>query len=226
MGFSEINAHVSIHHWQKILEKEKSHVNNTAEGLYWKAAICGLLAGDGSVQERHMSTGIHREVRLFADDIEMEKIYIYALKKVYHKTPWVSVRDNVTHIRLTSKTVVQDLMRLALFGTYDWHIPFSLVNSYARKVAWVKGFFSGEAYVGPSHIKVQTVNEKGMKELSKLLDEIGIRHKMYKYNPRRKNHKEVHILRIQRKKEIKKYHDTIGFWHARKTQKLKKTLSL
>ncbi|MBN1274918.1 hypothetical protein JXA12_01320 [Candidatus Woesearchaeota archaeon] len=226
MGFSEINRYVSVSRWQKVLENEKSRIKDTHESLFWKATICGLLAGDGSVHERRMKNGMHREVRLYADDPVMVATYNEAMQKVYGKHPSTRIRDNVCHVRLTSKTVVQDLLRVGRFGTKEWRVPFQLLEPQERKIAWLKGFFSGEACVGEKNIRVQTINNAGMKDVSALLNHIGITHRTYSYNPRPLNHHEVHIISINRRQARKRYCERIGFWHGKKTEKLKKTVRL
>ena len=127
-------------------------------------------------------------------------------------------------MRLTSKIVVLDLLNYASFGLKEWSIP--LLSSNKERINWLKGFFSAEAYVGKDCIKIQTVNKKGMKQVSNLLNKLDIEHKEYFYSPLKKNYSKVYIISILKKSSRMRYLNKIGFFHEKKRDKLRETLSL
>ena len=198
-------------HWDVKIAKERSKILDTDEAKILKAMICGFLAGDGSVQVRKEKSFYHYQLDFFPDDKLMMKKYIGAIKKVYGKIPSIRVRDNVFHVRKTSKTVVTDLIKLANFETSSWTIPHSLLISQKVKAAWLNAFFSAEAYVNQRSIKVQTINKNGMIEVSNLLNDFQIKHKTYEYQPKKENHSRVYIIFINPKSEREKYYKKIGF---------------
>jgi hypothetical protein len=151
----------------------------------------------------------------------MKNKYLEFIFDIYHKTPSVVRRDNVFHVRLTSKVVVLEIRNVCKFGLKNWTIPDWLVSE-DEKVAWLKAFFSAEAYVGKNHIKLQTVNKEGMSGVLKLLKEVGIDVKCYEYLPKNERNSKVYMLIISKKKEINIFYEKIGFWHERKQSALKK----
>jgi hypothetical protein len=155
----------------------------------------------------------------------MRDIYLKYILDVFGKTPSITQRDNVFHVRLASKVVVCDLWNSASFGIDKWTIP-NFVNADELMVAWLKAFFSAEAYIGDNTIRVQTINQKGMMQVQNLLKNLYIQSKCYEYTPRIKNCAKVYIIVIARKSSRKKYFKKIGFFHEKKTLALKKTLGL
>jgi ADP-ribosylglycohydrolase len=52
MNFSRRNKKVALARWNRVHAKEKEGISSNSNSLIMKAAICGFLAGDGSVQKR------------------------------------------------------------------------------------------------------------------------------------------------------------------------------
>ena len=226
MNFSERNKKVAIARWKRINELEKTNIKNDRDTLRLKSTLCGFLAGDGSVKKRGDNGFFHYEIKFFPDDGLMLARYLYALHKVYAKTPSIRVEDNVFNVRLTSRVVYEDLTKYSCFGIHDWSVPNDLFKIKGAKEAWLRAFFSAEAYVGPNHIKLQTVNKKGMLVVSQLLNELGIDHRTYYYVPRKKEHSPVSILMITKKQARNLFLKRIGFWHKKKTNALREALDL
>lgn len=224
MNKSEWNRKVAVSRWSKVIKQEKENILSNKESRNLKSAICGFLAGDGSVKIRNMGTYNKYEVDFFPDDKVMLRTYNQYIKKVYNKQPTIGRRDNVYTARFTSRAIVEDLISQAKFGIKKWEIPFRLLSNSKSKRCWIKAFFSAEGYVNKSTIKVQTVNKKGMLQLSNLLKELLINHGFYNYKPKYKNHSEVYIIRINQKEARRRFYKEIGFWHAKKMQTLKKSL--
>ena len=127
---------------------------------------------------------------------------------------------------LTSKVIVEDLVKYASFGLYCWTIPYSLLGSNKAKILWLKAFFSAEAYVSQYSIKIQTVNVKAMKEVSKMLLDLGIENRYYEFTPKNVRHSKVGIIFINKKASRKRYYELIGFWHKKKNIALQRSLGL
>jgi hypothetical protein len=213
--------------WKIIHQKEQeSFCDKTSKGIVLKSAICGFVAGDGCITVRKMKSGVHCELRFYPDDEDMLYKYCDALKYVYGKDPNVYVKDNVYNVCLTSKTVVENLLKCGSFGTSDWTVPHSLFSVTGAKEAWLKAFFSSEAYVCSKYIRVQTININGMNEVSKLLHELGIDHRCYDYNSSKSCEASVKIINIGTKEARRKYFEIIGFWHLNKERKLRESLNL
>jgi hypothetical protein len=212
--------------WSKVHGKERANIRSDAESLINKAAICGFLAGDGSVKLRKEKSNVHHEIKFFPDDPEMLEYFCGAMKHVYGRIFSIKLRNNFYYVRLTSRTIYEDLIEHSTFGLLDWSLPWKLFKINGAKEAWLRAFFSAEAYVGPKCIKIQTINKKGMGQVSQLLREMEIDHRCYEYLPKNKKHSPVSIIFINKKKSRELFRQKIGFWHSKKSNTLSKTLGL
>jgi len=226
MDFSKRNKKVALARWKKVLSKEKENISEGRKSLVAKAAICGFLAGDGSVQKRKEKRFFHHQIDFFPDDKDMMHTYIELIKAVYNKEPSIKKNKNFYSVRINSKTIFEDLNKHAKFGVKNWTLPKELFEADEAKQNWLRAFFSAEAYVNKSSIKVQTVNKEGMKEISKALDSLGVSHNYYEYNSKNKSEYPVSIISILKKESRIKYCNIIGFWHRKKSKALKEALGL
>jgi len=227
MDFSARNKKVALARWGKVLAREKASIPKTDDALRKKAALCGFLAGDGSVYATRLGEKLLYRICFFPDDAYMLSTYCELTKKLYGKLPHVNKKDGAYFdARITSRNMYEDICSVATFGIAAWTPPWSLFSTSGAREAWLRGFFSAEAYVGPKQIKIQTVNARGMRDVSVLLAEVGIEHRCYTYTPKNKNHSVVHIVFINKIDARKRFAEKIGFWHAKKTAALKKSLSL
>ncbi len=226
MNFSERNKKVALARWKRIADLERARIPTTNRALLLKATLCGFLAGDGSVKKRNDDDFFHYEIKFFPDDGLMLAAYLYAMQSIYSKKPSIRVEHNVFNVRFTSRVVYEDLTKYAEFGIHNWTVPNELFKVKGAKEAWLRAFFSAEAYVGPKQIKLQTVNKNGMLSVSNLLNDLGIAHKSYCYVPKKEEHSRVAIIMIMRKEARKLFLKRVGFWHKKKTNALKKSLDL
>lgn len=185
MDFSERNKKVAIARWKNAHSKQRSQILEGKDAILMKAAICGFLAGDGSVQKRKEKNYYHYQIDFYPDDNIMERVYISQIEKVYNKTPLTRKDKGFSNVRFSSKVIYEDITKFSRFGLKNWTIPKKLFNIKGTKENWLKAFFSAEAYVNDKVIRVQTVNKEGMKEVSKLLKELGIDNNYYEYNSKK-----------------------------------------
>ena len=226
MDFSERNRKVALSRWKNTREAQNKATARGKDADYWKAAVCGFLSGDGSVQIRREKHLMHHEIGFFPDDEAMLNTYLKAIKFLYKKEPSVRTRGKFFTVRMSSRAIVEDLLKNAGFGIKNWNLPQELFYNEKNIIAWLRAFFSAEGYVGRGHIKLQTVNQKGMLEVSKLLKKLGIDNNYYEYLPKRKGHSAVSIIRIDRRDARKLFYEKVGFWHAKKNLALAKSLDL
>lgn len=225
MNISTRNKKVALSRWKKVLESEIKLISTDSDSLKLKSALCGFLAGDGSVHIRK-SNFIRCQADLFADDKFMLKTYCDFIEKVYHKKPTISTRDNMFVARLSSRFIVFDLLNCSNFGLYSWNFPEKLFKIKDAEKMWLRAFFSAEGYVGNRVIKIQSVNIKSIKKVLKMLSDLDIKGNYYEYISKNKNHSKVGMIFINDKKSRMNYYNKIGFWHKRKTLALKKALGL
>ena len=156
----------------------------------------------------------------------MLEAYLFFIKRVYNLNPTITFRDNVYNARLSQKFIVHDLISLCKFGVHTWSFPVKLFKIRGAKEAWLRAFFSAEAYVGKKVIKIQSVNIKSIKKVKNILSEFKIKSNYYEYLPKNKNHSKVGMLFLNERKSRLIYYKDIGFWHKRKSMALKKSLGL
>ncbi len=226
MDLSKRNRKVAISRWKKHLIYNQSRIYSGKDVEVMKAALCGFLAGDGSVQVRKGKSFSHYQLDFFPDDIRMLKKYLSLMKRVYKTIPSITRRDNVFAARLFQKFIVLDLLKISKFGVYNWNIPNWIMKNDLNKKAWLRAFFSAEGYVNQKYIKTQSVNLIGISKVSHLLDSMDISHRVYYYKPKNTNHSKVALLFISPFKSRIKFYKEIGFWHLKKERKLRETLGL
>lgn len=226
MNIKERNKFIAVRRWKRVFEEQFNSIPKDKESLKIKSAICGFLAGDGSVQIRGEGKTIHHQVDLFADDKKMLNVYCDFIQKIYKKKPSISRRDNMFVARISQKFIAFDLLRHSKFGIYMWSFPDDLFRINGAKEMWLRAFYSAEGYVNDKTIKIQSVNTKSLKIVSELLKEFGINNGYYEYMPKIKNHSKVGMVFINDKKSRILYYHKIGFWHSKKEKRLKQALGL
>jgi DNA-binding transcriptional regulator WhiA len=226
MRFSERNRANIRTYWQKRQAKERAWIsNNSKNKLHLKALVFGYLAGDGHVGIREeKDLGAHNEAAFYPDDPSMMSQFLVALKAVYNITPTIRKHQNFYSIRFNSKVVIEDLLKNAAFGVRTWSIPHFVKTDKNLLKDWLKAFFDAEGYISNKVIRVQTVNEKGIKEIQKLLGLFHIKSRRYKYLPKNIKWSANHILVISEKESRLKFLNEIGLNHSIKLTKLKESL--
>ena len=176
------------------------------------------MAGDGCFSKSRYS------IRFFPDDDSLVTPYTEAIEYVYGKKPTVKEKNNHFELSVSSKVVFEHLSEIANFGTKKWKVPFLLFEEESEMIEWVRAFFDAEAHVNLSskQIKVSSVNKEGLSEVKLLLKGLGIHSEVYRYEPKKDNWSTNYLLIIDRKKDIEKYRDKVGFNHKSKLSKLYK----
>ncbi len=221
MDFSKRNKKVALSRWKNLLKEQQDNIPKNKQALLIKSALCGFLAGDGSVQVRKFNTFSKYQIDFFADDKIMLNTFLTFIKKIYCIKPSVHTRDNMYVARLSYKFVVLDLLSEASFGLKKWNFPKKLFKIKGAKENWLRAFFSAEGYVNNKVIKIQSVSIKSIKIVSRLLSELHIKNNYYEYQPKNVNHSKVGMIFINERESRLNYFNKIGFWHSRKENKLK-----
>lgn len=186
------------------------------------AELCGFLAADGSVFIRKEKTGkSHYEFRFYPDHESVLKRFLYVFEQLYGVTPHAKNMGNYFYVQIQNKKACIDLLKLAKFGSLSWSIPKIIKNDKKIVRFWLRAYFDCDGYVSKKYIQLQSVNEKGLKEISKLLTNWNIGTKIYRYERPNKNWNVNYLLNINKKQDRLKFLKTIGFNHKVKLNKLK-----
>ncbi len=214
------NKLVAQNRWKNARAADESKIANGAKVEF--AALCGFLSGDGSVKKRTINGSTRYDIRFFPDDEELLRTFIIFMATKYGKTPHVESKEKFFHVQITSTVIGMDLLQRTTFGIFTWKVPEFVTLD--EKVAWLRAFFSAEGYVGERTIRLQTVHKSGMRQVSDLLFELSIEHKTYMHQPKNSHHSKVFIVIIQKREARERYASLVGFWHAKKTARLRAAL--
>lgn len=218
----EANRQRVISRWTKTHALQLKRFNPNPKLL---ARLCGFLAGDGSVQVRKEKTGkIHHSLEFFPDDESLIPPFAHALIKLYGVEAKTEQHARHFRLRLYSKVVVCDLLRVAKFGLLEWSVPNGLLHDDDTRQEWLRAYFDSEAYVSGSYVRVQSVNRSGIYGVRKLLAHFGIRANQYTYVPKKTGWNKVYILIITKKADRLTFLKKIGFNHKKKLARLLSSL--
>lgn len=192
-----------------------------------KSRICGYLAGDGGVYiRRQKNTSIvHYEIKFYPSDEKVAEIFQKTFYKLYKISMPIKKLGNYYVLRVKSKVAVFDLLKTSEFGTKKWEVPFKILTSRINKIEWIRAFFDSEGSVGKKSIQIQSVNERGIKQIQKLLKILGIDSKVYSYKRKQKNWSVNYILCINRKKDRFKFIKLINSNDPIKKEKMQKIIN-
>ncbi|MFH1365721.1 MAG: LAGLIDADG family homing endonuclease [archaeon] len=95
------------------------------------------------------------------------------------------------------------------------------------KCAFVKGFFDSEGDIDPKsrRIGATSVNFNGLKDISVILNDIGIRNSIISEKIPKENRFIKHVIRIQDRKSIELFSKNIGFTIERKQKGLESSIN-
>lgn len=222
LAISIRNRKVALARWRNHRNKVYDYIaqNQTSATLVLKARLCGYLAGDGSVTERHdrLNNKMHYDIFFYPDNEVMMQKYLESFHAVYGKTPTVKSLKNYYRVRIACKAIYTDLLRTAKFGTLEWNVP-KFITTQPQRIEWLRAIFDAEAHVSSSDIRFQSVNFQGIQSIKTLLNQFGIISKIYTYERHHKNWNTNYILVIPTR-FAQNFLNRIGFYHSRKQAKL------
>jgi hypothetical protein len=179
-------------------------------------AVHAYLCGDGYViqnpktqKKKYYMIGFRNTNSVLLKDFQNK------FEKAFGKKPYIT---NEGRCRIGSKDVYKKLTEnFGSFYSYHWTFP-ELNDRYSR--VWLRAFFDCEGWVVcKSHqnrcIGLDCVNKKGMYQIKKALENIGIMCKV-----RSRNTRNIFSLSISGKENLIKFRDEIDFLHPSKKDKL------
>ena len=190
-----------------------------------KARVIAHLVGDGCVYKVKSNYWIRYEVKdnYLVDSFAKDIISVYGLpvtrglnesgKKPGNFIPFVCIR---------SKLAFEDLKKYCEFSSAKWFVPNRILEAEATiKVEFLKALFDDEGTVITNRnkeVRLYSTNFKGITQIQKMLIELGIVSRITSGYGSKRN---VYGLIVR---DLRKFHNTIGFNLARKQEKLKSLL--
>ena len=192
------------------------------------ASLHGNLCGDGCISQYKVKYGIRemitqRRKKKFRD----RKTMVYTnnrpellekfkknIKKLFPLVKFSNSKFN--EVRLRAVYVINTFQRYGNYGSWVWEIPYSIFNGKENlKTEWIKSFFDDEATIAGRRILADSVNRKGLSQVSSMLDNLNIENTIKEYKTKAR----LVVYNLER------YHQLIGFDHLLKKEILTKKLN-
>jgi len=191
----------------RLTKPTKDYMNLTPE----KAYILGVLCGDAYIDNNFVKLEIRKDIDFMEEFLRcFKKVYGLDYTYYYYK-PRNSYISNVN-----SKIICKDLLSYGKFRTKDWFVPQCIQDSGSMKIksSFLRGIYDSEGHVAKDRIDFTSLSRRGIRTSSNLLNQLGIKHRIYKY-------KRYFTLGIYRKEHRSIFKKLIGFTIKRKMERLK-----
>jgi orotate phosphoribosyltransferase-like protein len=180
LSYASVNRHM---HKENVELKKRGcphQINKDAYKLTLeKAYILGVIGpGDGFIEDYNGC-----RIALESVDLDFINYFTYCLKKVYGIKPSLKhlkkrEGDSKPHykVRLYSVEGYKDILLYnADFKEKTWRVPKKIKEASARiKAKYLQGFADSQGSVSERSITLCNQNKEGLKEIIKLLNDIGI----------------------------------------------------
>ena len=132
-------------------------------------------------------------------------------------------------IVFNSKRAFERIQFLGGGKSRSWFISKEIINANKNaQIEWIKAFFDDEAYVeiNNNRLCVNSVNKEGLKQVQKMLQNLGIKHVTFNgpYSCAYRDKECISFRLTVLKRSVKDYAKIIGFAHPQKIQKLKEII--
>ena len=185
-----------------------------------EARIHAHICGDGHLYTEKGDWGTRYIIEYTNTNQSLIEEFVNDAKHAYNASPTVIWRRNKRSYiaRFKSRYAFRRLTSLGAGSSNNWRIDIKILDENKFLIVnWLGAFFDDEAYVDTStkRIAVTSVNLKGLKDVSTLLEFIGIKSCIYKIM-----HGRAFKLVISRKQNLLKYAEKVGFKSRTKSMKL------
>ncbi len=192
----------------------------TASEVRIHAHVCG----DGHLYTEKGERGTRYVIEYTNKNRILIEEFVSDAKHAYNASPTVIWRKNkYSYIaRFKSRYAFHRLTSLGAGSSKNWRINIKTLSDNELLVTnWLRAFFDDEAYVDTStkRIVVTSVNLRGLKDVSTLLEFIGIKPCIYEII-----HGKAYRLVISKKQNLLKYAEKVGFKVRAKSMKLSSIL--
>lgn len=171
------------------------------------AEILGLLCAEGHYSLRRYSYwGFDRGRKRYYKNQKSEHIEFYnkdvkllerlqkLLEKEFQYYPKVTKHGKINICR---RYIIRSILNETPLGHLKWRVPESIIKSEDTIIAFIKGYFDGDG-TASNRARFFSTNEIGLKQVSKLLTQLRIKHTMPK--PILKEHrKPLYYIQISEK---------------------------
>jgi len=191
----------------------------------------GYVASDGGIYSMKVKDMHGKKIRIrrrlrtkfFNKNDVLINDFLDTFNIIYPNIKSIRYYKKRIEIEIRNHTVSKEILSLGKVWSRNWEIPKNITNNQKR--LWVRAFADGEGTVyNKNHnryVAIDSINLNGLKEISTILQEWNIIHKIYGV---KWNNYQSYRLRIYRKENLIKFNKLIGFTHPEKQQKLNETI--
>ncbi len=186
-----------------------------------KARLIGHLIGDGCVYKTKTNYYLRYEVtdldllEQFENDLSI--VYGTPIKKGVHESGKKKGKF-IPFAYTRSKLAFNDLKKYCKFSSTKWFVPRQIFETNKEiKREFLRALFDDEGSVIPPKdlcVRLYSINKTGLQQIQKILEEFEIKSKLREGYGSKRN---VYAIVV---KEVKQFHNTIGFSCRRKTARI------
>ena len=181
------------------------------------AAVHAYLCSDGMVKQfdKHYQIKFTNIDAVLLNDFDKRFVREFGIKPHHYE------EGHISKLMVFNKTLFFDLLKFGPYDSRNWKVPFSFLTKKTAAL-WLRAFFDAEGWVElqaakSRSVRVDCINENGMKQVAKLLGRFGIRSQLKIREP---NY--MWRLNICGKENLAKFKDKIGFLHPAKAELMHK----
>jgi hypothetical protein len=184
------------------------------------AAIHGYLCSDGMVKQ----FGKHYQIKFTNIAPELLDDFRIRFTREFNIKPKFYQEGHIGRLLIYNKELFTHLIEFGPYDSRNWYLPFDFLNNKTAKL-WLRAFFDAEAWVELQKaksraIRVDCINESGMKQLASLLGKFGIKSQL---KVRKSNY--IWRLNICGKDDLQKFKSGVGFLHQAKAKLLEEAVN-
>ena len=190
----------------------KLHAYVASDGIIdtWK---CKETRGNNVRVRKRLRVRFYNGEKTLVDD------FINSAKKVYSNKKYVTYSPKRFEIEVRGQIICKKILSLGDVSTKNWEVPKNLTKK--QKAIWIRAFADCDGTVGHynyhRYVAIDSINLKGLNQISKVLDEFRISSRIQEV---RYKGKISYRLKISRKGNLSKFNKLIGFNSQQKKKKL------
>lgn len=123
---------------------------------------------------RYFRNDKSEKIEFFNKDIKLLRHYQNLLAKEFGYHPRIGSGNKILICKIQ---IINSIINHTGLGHLKWSVPCSVMNGSTNvKLAFLRGFFDGDGTFSGNRPRIFSTNKNGLKQISLLLEELGISH--------------------------------------------------
>lgn len=162
-------------------------------------------------------------IRFYNNEKTLIEDFIKGVRKIYSIAKYIRYSKKRFEVEVRGQLISKEILKLGRISTSNWEMPNKINKK--QKIIWIRAFADCDGTVGDynysRYVAIDSINLKGLKQISKSLEGFGILNRIQKVNYKGKI---SYRLKISGRNNLVRYFKLIGFKHIKKQSKLNKIL--